>query len=80
MKKRDEEDLKYTAFSPATWLVIIQLLMVHWKIAYALPIEWWVVFLPLLLVAGTSIFAGAMYLVGATVAYSRSKLSRKPSF
>ena len=79
MKTIDEETIKYTAFSPATWVMVIQLLMIHWKFEYKLPVQWWVVFLPLEIIGVSSILFGFAYLIGRGIGYSRSRMGRGSS-
>jgi len=77
---KPEEEPKYTALTPATWFMIVQLLMIHWKIAYNLPIHWWEVFLPSLSLVGLSVLGGILYLIGRGITYSLSKMRRKPLY
>jgi len=77
--KFDEEvpQVKYTALSPATWIIIVQLLLVHWKIVYNIPITWLSVFIPLILIGSYLLMAGVTLLGARALIFASSKLNRK---
>jgi len=71
--KTEDTSMKYLAFSPATWAGIVQILLIHWKIAYNLDIPWWAVFIPLETSGIIFVLALLFYAVG----FVGSKLTRK---
>ena len=75
--KNEEESMKYTAFTPATWLIITQLLLVHWKIAYGLNIPWWAVLMPLEVAGLVLVCALLFYIIYYIVGLVGSKMGRK---
>lgn len=56
-----------------TWLVVIQLLLIHWKLAYAIPLSWPLTFIVAIGVAGAVL---ALIIVN-TIRYIRGLSSRK---
>ena len=71
--KTENEPIKYLAFTPATWVIVVQILLIHWKVSYSLDIPWWAVMAPL--EATGIIFVIA--LLAYTVGFIGSKLTRK---
>ncbi len=73
-----DKPFKYVAFTPATWLLVIQLLMLHWKIAYNLALPWWAVVVPLELAGVVLVVAGIVSFVGRIITVFGSKWRSKP--
>jgi hypothetical protein len=71
--KTEDAPMKYLAFTPATWAGVVQILLVHWKIAHNLDIPWWMALIPVEVSGIISTFAILYYALG----FIASKLTRK---